>query len=173
MATRASRAGGRQGRKIVNYTWSPFVTAAPVTIPAATKVLLGFFFLATAFEETLVRTRGVLRISSDQTGSVEEQVGAFGFIRVTDQAIAAGAASIPGPVSDGADDGWAVWVPFAQESASSTVGMTGMGSAWEIDSKAQRIVREGQQLAVMIENAHATHGLEVLVALRALARFRS
>jgi len=173
MARRASRAGGGQARKIVNYTWAQFVTAAPVTIPAATKVLLGFFSLATAFEETLVRTRGVIRISSDQTATVEEQVGAFGFVRVTDQAIAAGAASIPGPVTDGDDDGWAVWVPFAQEGASSTVGAPGMGNAWMIDSKAQRIVREGQQLAVMIENAHATHGFEVLVALRSLARFRS
>ncbi len=173
MARRASRAGGGQARKIVNYTWSPFVTAAPVTIPANTKVLLGFFSLATAFEETLVRTRGVLNIESDQAAGIEEQVGAFGFIRVTDQAIAAGAASIPGPVTDGADDGWVVWVPFTQSSSATTLGSVGMGGSWVIDSKAQRIVREGQQLAVMIENAHATHGLQVQIALRALARFRS
>ncbi len=172
MATRASRAGGGRSRKLVNYTWSPFVTAAPITIAPASKALLGFFFLSTAFEETLTRTRGVLNIISDQSGAIEEQVGAFGFIRVTDSAIAAGPASIPGPATDGADDGWAVWVPFAQQTGNSQTQI-GLGGAWPIDSKAQRIVREGQQLAVMIENSHATHSFKVLVALRSLSRFRS
>jgi len=172
MARRASRAVSGS-RKIVNYTWSPLVTPAPVVIPAATKALLGFFTLSTAFEETVTRIRGVMSIQSDQSGAVESQVGAFGMIRVTDQAIAAGAASIPGPVTDGADDGWFVWVPFAQDTASTTLGNAGNGGTWMIDSKAQRIVREGQQLAVMVENAHATHGLEIMLSLRGLARFRS
>jgi len=159
-------------RKNVNYTWSTFVTPTGITVPAATKILLGFFFLDTAFEETVTRVRGHVTVVSDQvTSPLEAQVGAFGMIRVTDRAIAAGAASIPGPVTDGDDDGWFLWVPFAQIGAL-TVD-SGQTPPYLVDSKAQRIVREGQQLAVMVENASVTNGLIIIVSLRALSRFRS
>jgi len=103
-----------RSRKQVNYTWSQFNTAGRVVIPAGTKVLLGFFFLATAFEETIVRTRGTMSVITDQAAAGEDQIGALGMIRVTDRAIAAGIASIPGPMTDGDDDGWFLWVPAAQ-----------------------------------------------------------
>jgi len=158
-----------RARKEVNYTWSHLQIAVTV-VPAGTKVLLGFFFLDTAFEETVVRVRGTMSINTDQTASLETQQGALGFIRVTDRAIVAGAASIPGPVTDGDDDGWFVWVPFSHESLTS-IGPEA-ARIYPIDSKAQRIVREGQQLAVMLENA-GPHGLRVTLMLRALSRFRS
>jgi len=166
---------GRRGaaqpraRKEVNYTWSQFNTNTRVVVPTATKVLLGFFFLDTAFEETVVRTRGTMMVITDQAGAGEDQIGALGFIRVTDRAIAAGAASIPGPMTDGDDDGWFLWVPVA---AMQTVPNAGANNIIDFDSKAQRIVREGQQLAVMFENA-GPHGLSVVINLRALSRFRS
>ncbi len=79
------------------------------------KILLGSFSLSNPnIDETILRTVGVLSIRSDQIAAPEEQVGAFGMIKVTDLAIAAGAASIPGPVTDIGDDGWFVHVPFAQ-----------------------------------------------------------
>jgi len=158
-----------RSRKEVNYTWSVFRKDLTV-VPAATKVLLGFFFLDTAFEETVVRTRGIFSINTDQVASLETQQGAFGMVRVTDRAIAAGAASIPGPVTDGDDDGWFVWVPFTQQSTVSTDASS--MRHYQIDSKAQRIVREGQQLAVMFENA-GSEGLRLTLILRALSRFRS
>jgi len=132
---------------------------------------LGFFFLATAFEETVVRIRGHMTVVSDQTVALEDQVGALGMIRVTDRAIAAGIASIPGPVTDGDDDGWFLWLPIAQVG-----GLTldaGGVPPYLIDSKAQRIVREGQQLAVVVENASPTAGFSMLLSMRALSRFRS
>ena len=161
----------RRARKIVNYSWAGFVQPARVIIPPATKALLGFFVLDTAFEETIVRVRGELTVVSDQAVALEDQVGAFGMIRVTDRALAAGAASIPGPVTDSDDDGWFVWVPIAQVGAL-TVD-SGSIPPYVIDSKAQRIIREGQSIAVMVENASAAHGLQVLLSFRALARFRS
>jgi len=165
---------GRRGavqaraRKEVNYTWSQF-SIARTAVPAGTKVLLGFFFLDTAFEETVVRTRGIMGVITDQAVALEEQVGALGFIRVTDRAIAAGAPSIPGPITDGDDDGWFVWVPFAQMQQTNTIQPS---TNIMIDSKAQRIVREGQQLAVMFENSGA-EGVQVVLNLRSLSRFRS
>jgi len=158
-----------RSRKEVNYTWSQFNTTARVSVPAATKVLLGFFFLATAFEETVVRTRGALTVMTDQQASGEDQIGALGMIRVTDRAIAAGIASIPGPMTDGDDDGWFLWVPFAQMQTSPN---DTFNVPLVFDSKAQRIVREGQQLAVVVENG-GPHGLNIVLNLRALSRFRS
>jgi len=169
MATARARRPGR-ARKVVNYNWSGLLIRT-TTIPALTKTLLAFFFLDTVFEETIVRVRGMMYISADQVSIDEEQSGAFGMIRVTDRAIAAGASSIPGPVTDADDDGWFVWVPFAQLGRP-TLGQDN-SNIYEIDSKAQRIVREGQQLAVMIENNSLLGGLRVVVALRALSRFRS
>jgi len=158
-------------RKQVNFTWSQFESNL-FNVAAGTKILLGFFFLATAFEETVVRVRGMMTVITDQAAAGEPQVGAFGMIRVTDRAIAAGATSIPGPMTDGDDDGWFVWTPFAQIQQSST---TGSNNSILIDSKAQRIVREGQQLAVMVETAASpnSEGIRFTCNLRALSRFRS
>jgi len=168
-----ARARGTQARarKVVNYTWSQFQSNL-LNVAGGTKVLLGFFFLATAFEETVVRVRGMMTVITDQTVAGEPQVGAFGMIRVTDRAIAIGATAIPGPMTDGDDDGWFVWTPFAQIQQSA---VTGSNNSVEIDSKAQRIVREGQQLAVMFETAPVpnSEGVRVTVNLRALSRFRS
>jgi len=166
----ARRAAARpRSRKEVNYTWSQFNTGTRVNVPAATKVLLGFFFLATAFEETVVRTRGVMTVITDQAAAGEDQIGALGMIRVTDRAIAAGIASIPGPMTDGDDDGWFLWVPTAQMQTNPNDTYNGQVI---FDSKAQRIVREGQQLAVVFENG-GPHGLNLVINMRALSRFRS
>jgi len=168
MAPGRSRAA--TSRKIVNYTWAGFISATRTNVPAASKVFLGSFSLATAFEETLTRTRGHIYVGADQLTIVEEQYGAFGLIRVTDLAIAAGAGSIPGPVTDADDDGWVVWQGISQTSNNTVVAND---QRYEINSKAMRVIREGQQLAVMVENAHAADGFDISVAIRALARFRS
>ncbi len=161
----------RAPRKIVNYTWAGFVSG-PTVLPALTKTLLGSFILSTPFEETAVRVRGEIFISSDQAAAVEPQIGAFGLIRVTDLALAAGIGSIPSPSVDADDDGWFVWQGFAQESALTTTAGLGGGQSYSIDSKAQRIVREGQVIAVVVDNASVTTGAKIMTSFRLLARFR-
>ena len=158
-------------KKVVNYSWASIFIGL-TTVPAATKTLLAFFFLGTGFEETVTRVRGLLSVQSDQATGSEEQRGAFGLIRVTDRARVAGAASIPGPATDGDDDGWQTWMPIAQTSVLD-VGTGIQGALYPIDSKAQRIVRQGQEIAVMVENIGATTGMQVQLALRVLSRFRS
>ena len=54
----------------------------------------------------------MIMVGSDQVAVVEQQIGALGFIVVSDLAIAAGAASIPSPGFNGSDDGWFVWQAF-------------------------------------------------------------
>ena len=158
-------------RKIVNYTWAGFVTPIRVVVPVSTKVLLGTFTLSTAFEETITRVRGVLGVYADTAAAVEDQVGAFGMIIVTDLAVAAGAAAIPSPATDSDDDGWFLWQGIAQRGSINLGGSA--GSQYVLDSKAQRILREGSQIAVMVENFSSVHAFEIVIALRALARFRS
>ena len=161
-----------QSRSRPNRAWANFVTSARVIVNAASKVLLGGFSLSNAnIDETVLRVVGTIGIRSDQTGVSEDQVGAFGMIQVTDTAAAAGVASIPGPITDGADDGWFVYVPFTR----SFIVLSSVGAnpdfsfSIPFDSKAKRRSGDGTQLAIVVENAHATHGLTISVVLRLLA----
>ena len=61
---------------------------------------------------TIVRVRGLLSVGVQAfTADIEFQ-GAFGIGLVSDQAFAAGAASIPGPWTDPDWSGWLVWMAW-------------------------------------------------------------
>ena len=157
-------------KKIVSYSWSS-IFLLQTTIPTNTKALLAFFFL-TGAEETIVRTRGLLSVISDQATILEEQRGAFGMIRVTDRARVAGAVSIPGPATDANDDGWFTWVPICQDSVQDVAGGLN-GMQYVIDSKSQRIIQTGTDVAVMIENEGSVGGMKIQLVLRLLSRLRT
>ncbi len=151
-------------------SWSGFETPALVVVPAATKVIVGSFVLLGSFEETVMRTRGMYSWRSDQTAAAEAVAGAFGLILVSEDAFAAGAASIPGPLSDINNDGWFVWQPMlfhfrVGDDASETVD--------SFDSKAKRIVRPGSRIAVMAENTNPTQGANFQLIIRLLGKLRS
>ena len=118
----------------------------------------------TGISRTVRRTRGQLLVFSDQGANQELQSGAFGAIVVNDLALAAGVASIPGPVTDESDDGWFVWQPFGTLSAASGTGGNTIpvpALNFEYDSKAMRKVEEGFGIAFMVENSSATLGLQI------------
>jgi len=149
--------------------WSRFNQAALVAVAPGVKSLLATFILGNpGISETVRRTRGIVSISSDQPSAAEEQVGAFGMMKVNDLALAAGAASIPGPVTDNSDDAWFVWQPFCQKSAAAAGG--GIVSVqYEFDSKAMRTIEEGFGIAVMVENAHGAHAMNVQLSMSLLS----
>ena len=165
-ARRTTQVVRRTQRQPTN--WARFVAPTYTTVAAGTKVFLVAVVLSNpGINETIRRTRGIVSIASDQGAAQEYQGGAFGAIVVNDLAAAAGAASIPGPVTDANDDGWFVWRPFTQMVAENvTAGL----QTWqyEFDSKAMRRVQEGFQIAFMIENASGTEGLQVAFALSLL-----
>ena len=141
--------------------WSRTITPTPTNVPAATKILLTSLVLSNpGIQETLLRTRGVLGVLSDQVAAPEDQVGAVGIIRVTDLALATGAAAIPGPITERNDDGWVLWVPFLAARNATSLEMT----TTEFDSKAMRIIEEGFSLAIMVENASPTFGFDFAFA---------
>ncbi len=151
--------------------WARSVAAAYVTIPLSSKALITTVLLSNpGIGETVRRTRGVLSVVSDQSASLEVQLGAFGMVVVNDLAVAAGAASIPGPVTDASDDGWFVWLPIMQTGAAPAGGgaTQSLPQRYEFDSKAMRRVEEGFAIALMIENSSATNGLAVACGISIL-----
>ena len=76
---------------------------------------------------------------------------------VTDIAAAAGAASVPGPATDVDDDGWFVheWFQSETEFGDATGIQGNFGNTKQFDSKAKRIIEEGQVVVVVVENLTA------------------
>ena len=170
MATSRRSRSSFQRRSNPNRSWSGFAFTAFVAVAANTKILLGSFTLSNpGIDETILRTVGQLAVVSDQLAATEAQIGAFGFIPVTGLALAAGAASIPGPITDSNAD-WFFYVPFANQfSLASAASFAVVGSLnIPFDSKAKRKFNEATAIAVMVENSSATHGFNVAFVLRML-----
>ncbi len=156
-----------------NRSWAGFRTNAPIAVPANTKILLSTLGLSNpGIDETVLRNVGIISIVTDQVVAGEQQIGAFGMVKVSTIAATAGAASIPGPITDASADGWFTYVPFAQEfQFISAVGVAfNAATQYQFDSKAKRRVNTGFALAMMVENAHATHGFFISVVLRTLSQ---
>jgi len=162
-----SRSGSRPNR-----SWDATQTAAFVNIPAASKVLLAAFTISIDLDITLLRSVGILSVISDQTAAAEQQIGAFGMCLATDVAITAGVASIPGPITEANEDVWFTYVPFAQRNHVLTAVGTIKSELYAFDSKAKRVINSGTGIALVIENAHATHAFDVAVVMRLLTQIR-
>ncbi len=168
MPRQNTRARSFSTRRRAPTSWSRTVSAATLTVAASTKAVFSTFTLNNpGIGETVRRTRGQLWISTDQAAAVEEQAGALGFVVVSDLAIAAGAASIPGPFTDGNDDGWFVWQSFFHSGTANSSGMNN-GQVFEFDSKAMRRVEEGFGISIMIENSHSMFGLKAMISIAML-----
>ncbi len=174
MAGRVIRSGFRRGGVRRQMDWIAGVDRSSfVTLAAATKSLDGSFpgtgIPAAPF--TVTRVRGSLYVKSDQQTSSEVQQGAVGMGIVSTVAATAGAASIPGPVTDAPWDGWFLWLPFANAFVvSSAVAVTNTGSLYHFDSRAQRKVESLDSIAIMVENASGTTGFEYFLQYRILLK---
>ena len=155
-----------------NRSWAYTMSAAVTNVSAASKVLIGSFSLSNAgIDETILRTHISLHISTDNAGASEEQFGAFGLIRVSAVALALGITAIPGPFTNGNDDGWFVHFGIQQRwRADTAVGRENLGQQYLIDSKAMRKIPDGSAIAVVAECAHATDAFDLAVAVRLLGQ---
>ena len=175
MAVRRFARGRQFRRQPANVEWND-VSDVQTSVVAGTKTLLFGLTPSVAIDSTILRVRLMMLITSDQSIAGEDQVGAFGFIIVTNAALAAGAASIPGPVSDVSAD-WFVYQPFVQRFRhSSSIGMTQNGTfgvQYDIDSKAKRILQgTDESIAVMIEPSSDSEGFQTVLQGRMLTRVR-
>ncbi len=149
MANRGARRSGRPP----DYTWQGPSTGLVASTVGATQALLGTLvsFAATG---TVIRLRGHINVGMDVAAADNAMVMAVGIIVATDDAIAAGAASLPSPFDD-ADSEWLWHGYFALKSITGTQSDTigGQFVQREIDSKAMRRVKPGYSLAVIADGS--------------------
>ena len=158
-----------------NRGWSGTIATVEVAIPANSAVLLGSFAAPdNTVELTILRSVGFFSIGSDQSSATETQVGAIGMGIVTDNALAVGITAIPDPVTERDADIWFFYRSFGQRFLFKDATGTQHNDlqTYEFDSKAKRILRDDESIAIVIANAHGTHGLAVLFGIRILTMVR-
>jgi len=154
-----------------NKSWSGIAQGSYTTVATSSKVLLGTFTPSNSgIDETILRSVGAIIMETDNVAASEQQFGSFGMIVVSSLAIAAGIASIPGPVTDVGTDGWFVYVPLMQgHRFSSATSVFAAGVRYDFDSKAKRKIEEGTGIALVVENASATFSFRVALNMRLLS----
>jgi len=166
------RTRGFSGARRGATDWGRLVSTRFTILPGAKALLATFTLTNPGISETVRRTRGRFEVLSDQGSLIEAQDGALGMIVVSDRAVAAGAASIPGPITDASDEGWFVWEGFVQHSREVLAGSVSGGgpgsSPYAFDSKAMRKVAEGFTIAVMAEATAASGGIVIALAVSLL-----
>ena len=121
---------------------------------------------------TIIRTRLLITIESDQASADESQLGAFGMAVVLDQAEAIGVTAVPTPVTDSGSDLWFVhqWAS-AKLKLNTAVGFDTQGQTqYVVDSKAMRKVDIGQTMVGVGEFSSAGDGFVMGVMGRQLIK---
>jgi len=158
--------GGRMRRE------SLWLGSAPATnsIGLGTGVLLTVLNTAAlAFRPfTIIRTRGLLYLFSDQSANSENQMIGFGATVVTEEASAIGVTAVPTPLSEQSSDWYVYETLMSTVVVSSAIGIFNAAESRVIDSKAMRKVDTGQDVITAVETA-AT-GISEGVSFRAQVR---
>ncbi len=116
---------------------------------------------------TVIRNRGQVSVIPETFTADIEIVGAVGMIVVSEEAFAAGVASMPEPFSDGQAD-WLVWRSFAwrYEFADNT-GTQFPNWTFEVDSKAMRKLGPNKRIVTIAESFEGafqlSYGIRMLV----------
>ncbi len=168
---RVVRGGVGQRRKSL---WIPFLPVTTDLGPAT--AILQFVLSAGALALapfTIVRSRFLLHIASDQEAADELAAGAFGIAVVSDTATGIGVTAVPTPITDAGSSLFFVHqYMYARLQFASASGFDGdSGHVYEVDSKAMRKFELGNQVAVVIENAGASNDtIRVVTAGRMLIK---
>ena len=121
---------------------------------------------------TILRTRGILHMSSDQQVAGETYGVSFGMAVVSDQASAIGITALPTPNTDAASDLWFLYESMINGFvfADATGFSTTEGEKVRFDSKAMRKVQEGEDVVSVIESPPISSGLLAISNFRMLIR---
>ncbi len=160
---------GRVGKRR-ETEWFPSANISGSTVlPAASFVLLQSLSAASLAKRpfTVTRTVGSVWVLGDQDAAEEFPFGALGFIVVSDKASATGVTAVPDPISEEGSDGWFTYRSFA---VSSGPILGRPATEFAFDSRAQRKVQDGEDIVVMVANAHATQGFRFAVKFRLLIK---
>jgi len=137
--TRRPRSGGagfpRSRRRPTD--WARLTGSGTLLVGA--KLLVATLTLANVGIAETIR-RSILIFNAGAAAS--NAPGAFGMVVATDTAVAAGAASLPGPITDANDDGWMLWTSVTTDTISQRV---------HVESRGMRRVEEGYSVVLMGE----------------------
>ena len=155
MATRRRIGGARRGFRPPT-DWTALQSTVLTNIAGATKILAGSFTVGGS-TETVRRTRALIHWKSDQLVASEYAIGAFGMCVVSEDAFAAGVASVPGPFTDASSDLWFVHQYILSDFIfGDATGFDSMGGrSYEVDSKAMRRVTDEERIVLVFENGSA------------------
>ena len=117
---------------------------------------------------TVTRVVGSMFCGNDQVAAIERPIGAVGMMVVSEKAIATGATAVPDPITEQASDEWFLYRSFGVIGAP-TVGNPFM--EFQFDSRAQRKVQDGEDVALVVANgAAAAHTLVFTLIFRMLVK---
>ena len=170
---RGSFAPRRQGPRRAS-DWAASADDTGITALAASAAVLDQTLAASQLlggAGTIVRTRGSIWVSTDQTANTEAPFGAIGFAVVTDQAAAIGVTAVPTPITDEVSDQFFVYESFLSGIlVSSDISIMNPWMEYKFDSKAMRKVEASQTIIVTVENASSSAGLQYVVKFRMLIK---
>jgi len=173
MARRFVHTRGRRGTSRETLWLAGDVSG--VTLAAASTASLLFSYNAGALALrpfTIVRTRGVLLVRSDQAAVSEDYQVAMGMSVVSDQANAIGVTAVPTPATDSGSDMFFVYEQVLGhfQFLDSTGFHPAAATVLQFDSKAMRRVNDDQDLAVTLETAAASSGAVAQMMFRQLVK---
>ena len=147
------RSGGRV-RETIWFGGTAFRNAVATTGVALVQSLNAAALALRPF--TIVRTRGILWVSSDQEAATEDYGASYGEAVVSDQANSVGVTAVPTPTTESASDLWFVYEFLLGRFAfGSTASFADVGNGRIIDSKAMRKVEDGQDIVAVVEGPGA------------------
>ncbi len=121
---------------------------------------------------TVVRTRGIFQLRTDQSAASEFYHAGFGICVVSDQAIAVGVSAVPTPETEQASDLWFVYEELAAEFelGDATGFQSNAGMLAHFDSKAMRRVNGDQDVAIVKETSAVSLGAIAMHSGRMLVK---
>ncbi len=119
---------------------------------------------------TIVRSRGMIHVRSDQAIAVEDMAVFYGMAVVSDQAVAIGVTAVPTPFTDNGSDLWRSFETILGSYFDNVDGSIQNFNTQAIDSKAMRKVEDGQDLVEVIESSTASDGSIVQTFQRSLIK---
>ena len=159
-----------QSRSRRQTTWIGPADQDKVAVGSGASVIIASFKPETnaMLAPTIIRSRGEVALAVSTFAADLAYGGAFGAAVVSDEAFAAGAASIPRPFSDANFGGWFVWQSFARavEFISGVGFEANVNQIFQVDSKAMRKVKAGETIVLMAESQ--TGAFNIAMHLRLL-----
>ncbi len=153
--------------------WLQFVPIEGTMAAGSTALVL--FSLNTAALNlapfTVVRTRGVFGLRSDQISAPEAYSASLGIAVVSEQAAAIGATAVPTPETDRGSGLFFVYESLAGSFAFTTgAGYIESGKWMSFDSKAMRKLEQGNDIVVVVETSAISNAAIAHVSLRMLVK---